>query len=261
MGKTSRWLRGLLFGVKLDKRNAAYKTRLTPPHATPSPNITPEQAAWLTSFYAQPDTEQTVRARALAAATAAAADAAVAAAKAAFEVVRLTSNGKAGGASRERWAAVCIQRVFRGYLARKALRALKGLVRIQALVRGFLVRRQAAATLHRMEALIRAQANARASKARPAVIGDENWASFGSPKVVEMDNPCCGPSFRAQQEWGFLVEEDRRTGRVRSRSAPKQRPEPVPSRRRSLLMESRKWPPFEDAADFKKAVMGKLLGD
>lgn len=114
MGKTSRWLRGLLFGVKLDKRDAAYKTRLTPPHATP--NITAEQAAWLTSFYAQPDTEQTIRARALAAATAAAADAAVAAAQAAFEVVRLTSNGKAGGASRERWAAVCIQRVFRGYL-------------------------------------------------------------------------------------------------------------------------------------------------
>ncbi|KAJ8425965.1 hypothetical protein Cgig2_033894 [Carnegiea gigantea] len=50
--------------------------------------------------------------------------------------------------------------------ARKALRALKGLVKIQALVRGYLVRKQATATLHGMQALIRAQATVRSKRAQ-----------------------------------------------------------------------------------------------
>ncbi|KAL3598375.1 hypothetical protein D5086_006293 [Populus alba] len=95
----------------------------------------------------------------VAAATAAAADAAVAAAQAAVAVVRLTSHGRGTmfGGGKEKWAAVKIQTVFRGYLLlqnffhgpEKALRALKGLVKLQAVVRGYLVRKRAAATLHR----------------------------------------------------------------------------------------------------------------
>jgi len=50
--------------------------------------------------------------------------------------------------------------------ARKALRALKGLVKIQALVRGYLVRKRVAATLHSVQAMIRAQAVARSARAR-----------------------------------------------------------------------------------------------
>lgn len=61
--------------------------------------------------------------------------------------------------AREDRAAVVIQKTFRGYLARRALRALRSLVKIQALVRGYLVRKQAAMTLHRLQTLMRLQAD------------------------------------------------------------------------------------------------------
>ncbi|CAD6222281.1 unnamed protein product [Miscanthus lutarioriparius] len=68
--------------------------------------------------------------------------------------------------TKEHQAAVVIQSAFRAFLARRAVRALKGLVRLQALVRGHSVRKQAAETLQCMQALVRAQARVRARRVR-----------------------------------------------------------------------------------------------
>ncbi|KAL0410595.1 UNVERIFIED_CONTAM: hypothetical protein Slati_3649200 [Sesamum latifolium] len=165
MGRATRWLKGL-FGIKIkEKERREY-----------SGEGKGKEGRWSAGHSGRDGAERNKHAIAVAAATAAAADAAVAAAQAAVAVVRLTSQGRGTavfGGSREKWAAVKIQTVFRGYLARKALRALKGLVKIQALVRGFLVRKQAAATLHSMQALIRAQASVRAQKIRRLINNEE----------------------------------------------------------------------------------------
>lgn len=63
-------------------------------------------------------------------------------------------------------AATKAQAAFRGYLARRAFWALKGIIRLQALVRGHLVRRQAVSTLSCMRAIVEFQAIVRGRSVR-----------------------------------------------------------------------------------------------
>ncbi|XP_061346585.1 protein IQ-DOMAIN 31 isoform X2 [Gastrolobium bilobum] len=68
-------------------------------------------------------------------------------------------------------AATKAQAAFRGYLARRAFWALKGIIRLQALIRGHLVRRQATATLCCMYGIVKLQALVRGGRVRQSDVG------------------------------------------------------------------------------------------
>ncbi|XP_024359654.1 protein IQ-DOMAIN 5 isoform X2 [Physcomitrium patens] len=68
--------------------------------------------------------------------------------------------------SQEEWAAVIVQTAFRGHLARRTLRALRGLVRLQAFVRSRRVMRQANTTMRTVQAITRVQGRLRTHQAR-----------------------------------------------------------------------------------------------
>ncbi|XP_057475638.1 protein IQ-DOMAIN 23-like [Actinidia eriantha] len=204
MGKTSRWFRALL-GAKKQSGSSPAKTGS-------ETNRPKKDKKWgfVRSFnaneasssgaYAE-SVDANKHAIAVAEATAAVAEAALAAAQAAAEVVRLTSGGGCRPAAayvserdrRRESAAVKIQSTFRAYLARRALRALKGLVRLQALVRGHIVRKQSADMLRRMQAMARIQARASANRAHVSESSHFSSKSFHSlhpdlPHNIKFDN-------------------------------------------------------------------------
>ncbi|KAG8380415.1 hypothetical protein BUALT_Bualt06G0013000 [Buddleja alternifolia] len=119
------------------------------------------------------ENEQNRHAYSVALATAVAAEAAVAAAHAAAEVVRLTAAAHNKGKTKEEIAAIRIQTAYRGYLARRALRALRGLVRLKSLLGGQSVKRQATSTLKCMQTMSRVQSEVRARRIR---MSEENSA-------------------------------------------------------------------------------------
>ncbi|KAJ3688150.1 hypothetical protein LUZ61_017314 [Rhynchospora tenuis] len=96
-------------------------------------------------------------------------------AKAASDVVKAipVQPARFAGKSREEIAAIKIQTAFRGYMARRALRALRGLVRLKSLIDGNSVKRQAASTLRCMQTLARVQSQIRTRRLR---MTEENQA-------------------------------------------------------------------------------------
>ncbi|XP_021887423.1 protein IQ-DOMAIN 14 isoform X2 [Carica papaya] len=142
--KRRRWI----FGRLSSKRLASIQA---PPSSTRERSVSD-----------QAEEEQNRHALEVAIASTAAAEAALAAAQVAAEVVVLTSTipPPSNGFSHlqiQELSAIKIQTAFRAYLARKALRALKGIVKLQALIRGRAVRRQAMNTLKCLQSLVNIQ--------------------------------------------------------------------------------------------------------
>ncbi|XP_008789058.2 protein IQ-DOMAIN 1 [Phoenix dactylifera] len=119
----------------------------------------------------------------------------VASAEAAAEVVRLTTATRFSGKSREEVAAIKIQTAFRGYLARRALRALRGLVRLKSLIHENSVKRQATTTLRCMQTLARVQSQICSRRIR---MQEENQAlqrQLLLKREIELGN------LRTEEEW------------------------------------------------------------
>ncbi|ONI04820.1 hypothetical protein PRUPE_6G341200 [Prunus persica] len=160
-------------------------------------------------------------------------------------------------------AATRIQAAFRSHLARKALHALKGLVKLQALIRGHIVRKQTTATIMQMHALMAIQVRARfkriqmaeeaqqANKKQLTIQRDHgvhrrrqyeepSFPTANSPwnyPAASKPKPTRPPFTFQQQDYGdpacydytfkpsYMTNTKSSKAKVRSQSEPKQRPE------------------------------------
>ncbi|XP_022747613.1 protein IQ-DOMAIN 1-like [Durio zibethinus] len=189
MGKKGKWLSSLkkVFSPESkDKKNQKSKEQSLEKqvHLGPSgPDAAtletvklspPSQPEEVKLFEAE--AEQTEQTYPVAVATATAdAVAPAAPAQATVEVVprQLNTGARFAGKSKEEVAAIKIQTAFRVYLAKRALRALRGLVRLKSLMEGPVVKRQAANTLRCMQMLSRVQCQIRTRRIR---MTEENQA-------------------------------------------------------------------------------------
>ncbi|KAL8064272.1 hypothetical protein ABFX02_01G079700 [Erythranthe guttata] len=281
MGKASKWFRGLL-GLNTTTATAAPTQKPPPkrkwsfakPHRETDPRNSQHRG------HPNDGDDASKHAIAVAAATAAVADAAVAAAQAAASVVQLTSSSRGistaaartsrSAVHRQEWAAVTIQSHFRGYLSRRALRALKALVKLQALVRGHLVRKQTAYTLRRLQALVRAQVRARAgrclsSDSPHSSIKSSHFNCNGPPTPEKFEHVIRARSMKHEQH---LITMLKRNGSNRTDKILEMDTENIPhatTKRRSLFYSAQLTPgPTQHCRSFstsKDSILSPSSGE
>ncbi|XP_010458932.1 PREDICTED: protein IQ-DOMAIN 31-like [Camelina sativa] len=109
----------------------------------------------------------------------------------------LESGNDLGELELER-AAIKVQATFRAHQARRAFRTLKGIIRLQAVIRGHLVRRQAIATYSCIFGIVKFQALVRGQKARSSdngIVFQKTHKEAGDSEPLQsntyswMDNP------------------------------------------------------------------------
>ncbi|KAE8730730.1 IQ-domain 28, putative isoform 2 [Hibiscus syriacus] len=106
---------------------------------------------------------------------------------------------------KEEQAATIVKAAFRGYLARRAFGALKAIIRLQALIRGHLVRRQAITTLFCMMGIVKLQAHVRGVMARHSDGGLEVQKKLNQMNLQE-SNPVASLGVNKSARIGKLSE-------------------------------------------------------
>ncbi|KAL8533043.1 hypothetical protein ACS0TY_009337 [Phlomoides rotata] len=135
------------------------------------------------------ENEQNRHAYSVALVTAMAAEAAVAAANAAAEIVRLRAVARSADKTMEDVAAVKIQSAFRGYLARRVLKAMRGLLRLRKVIGGKSVKRQATSTLKCIQTMARVQLEIRGRRLRMMETSSAIQRQIQQKREKELEKP------------------------------------------------------------------------
>ncbi|XP_063949431.1 protein IQ-DOMAIN 12-like isoform X2 [Daucus carota subsp. sativus] len=212
--------------------------------------------------------EQRKHAMVVAVATAAAAEAAVSAAHAAAEVVRLTSTPSNFGKTTRNLAATKIQTYFRAYLARKALKALKGVVLLQAVIRGQNVRRQIITHMKSLQSILKPQSQVHqihVPTSEERCVHGNDIQSFSPKKMLvnKDENNKLGCKSSTTWDYSLFTEEDMEVSwlpkkdgsakrdRMKKSYSHRERPNNIVSGEYSNKEDGGKRPWFEELQDVK----------
>ncbi|KAG4959486.1 hypothetical protein JHK87_036119 [Glycine soja] len=124
----------------------------------------------------------------------------VPAAQMAAAEVQATTTVQFNSKPTEEVAAIRIQKAFRGYLARRELCALRGLVRLRSLMEGPVVKRQAISTLRSMQTFAHLQTQIRSRRLRMLEENQELQKQLLQKHAKELE------SMRLGEEWDDSIQ-------------------------------------------------------